>query len=135
MILESINRSGRSSFQKELGVFLTSEKPKWGRVTPVIFGGAGPSHGGGRNGPKMHNYGNLQNSRIFEKLGVYLERNVILGDSAVNNYVINGRPTRALSYKLTTATLALRIFKPKGSKRCVSWMGSNDCGLNNEGGA
>ena len=31
MILESINRSGRSSFQKELGVFLTSEKPKWGR--------------------------------------------------------------------------------------------------------
>ncbi|KAF3973956.1 hypothetical protein CMV_002666 [Castanea mollissima] len=63
-----------------------------------------------------------------------MERNVILGDSAINNSIINGRPTRAFSYKLTTATLALRIFKLEGGKRCVSWMGPNDRGLNNEGG-
>ena len=38
MIPESINRSGWSSFQKELGVFLTGEKPRRGGVTLDIPG-------------------------------------------------------------------------------------------------
>ena len=135
MIPESINRSGWSSFQKELGVFLTGEKPRRGGVTLDIPGSASPSDGGGRSrkGQKMHNYGNIQKSRIFEKLGVNLERNVIQGDSSINNSVINGRLTRAFIFKLITNTSALRIFKPKGGKRCVSMLEPNERGFNKEG--
>ena len=47
MIPESINRFGWTLFQKELGVFLTGEKPRMGGVIPDITGGAGPVDGGG----------------------------------------------------------------------------------------
>jgi len=47
MIPESINRFGWTLFQKELGVFLTGEKPRMGGVIPDITGGAGPADGGG----------------------------------------------------------------------------------------
>ena len=77
----------------------------------------------------MHNYGNLWKSRFFENLGVNLGKNVIQGDSTINRSVISGRPTCAFNFKLTSETLALRIFKPEGGKCCVSWLKPINRGL------
>ena len=129
MIPKSINWSRWTFFQKELGVFLTGEKPRMGGVIPDITGGAGLADGGGQNGQKMHNYGNLWKSRFFENLGVNLGKTVIQGDSTVNKSVISGKPTHAFNFKLTSETLALRIFKPEGGKCCVSWLKPINRGL------
>ena len=94
MIPKSINRSRWTLFQKELGVFLIGEKPRMGGVIPNITGGASPTDGSGRNGQKMHNYGNMWKSRFFENLGVNFGKNVIQGNSTVNKSVISGKPTR-----------------------------------------
>jgi len=58
-----------------------------------------------------------------------LGKNVIQGDSTVNRSVISGRPTCAFNFKLTSETLALRIFKPEGGKCCVSWLKPINRGL------
>ena len=133
MIPESINRSGWILFQKELGVFLIGETPRLGGVILDIPSGAGPANDSGRNGQKMHNYGNMQKSRFIENLGANLGRNVIQGDSTVKKSVISGRPTCAFNFQLTFETLALRIIKPKGGKHSVSWLEPNDRGLNKVG--
>lgn len=71
MILESSNRSSRSSFQKELGNFLSCEELRpLVRVTLENAGSVGLAASGGQNGQNMLNYGNQRNSRNFENLGV-----------------------------------------------------------------
>ena len=61
--------------------------------------------------------GRLGNFKILE---VFWDR--IKGDFAITILNINGRSTRKFVFKLTSANLALRVFKPDGGKQVVSWM-------------
>ena len=51
---------------------------------------------------------------------------MIHGDPIVNVSVINGRPMRAFNFKLTPAILALRVCKPEGGRRIVTYLGAKD---------
>ena len=109
MIPASTNRLGWSLFHKELGFFFSGDKSR-----PRNGGGSGdflPANGG-RNRQARNNYGNQQKLRNFEILGDKLGNNVILGDSTK----LNGRPTHAFTFKLTTENLALRVFKSEDGK-------------------
>ena len=64
---------------------------------------------------------------ILKKNGTKWGQNVIHGDSIENGSAINGnvsalygRPTRAFKFKLTTAFLTLRVYKPEGGRRVVT---------------
>ena len=79
----------------------------------------------------MSAYGHQQKFRNFEKFGAILGQNGIPGLPTVNGSVlngkvsvINGRPTQTVTFKLTHALLALRVSKPEGGKRSVTYMGS-----------
>ena len=43
-----------------------------------------------------------------------------------NVSALNGRPTRAFKFKLTLATLALRVCKVEGGRRFVTWLGAKE---------
>ena len=122
-------------FTKELDRFLSGANTVWveGRTSDDAVGG-GPMDGGEQNGKKSFNYGNQQKLRNFENTRVILGHNVIKGDSAVTISNINGRPTREFIFKLTTANLALRVFKSDGGKRVVSWMNLNNSHMSNKSG-
>ncbi|XP_030930036.1 uncharacterized protein LOC115955816 [Quercus lobata] len=110
MIPASTNCLGWSLFHKELGFFFSGDKSR-----PCNRGGSGdflPANGG-RNRLARNNYGNQRKLRNFEILGDKLGNNVILRDSTK----LNGRPTHAFTFKLTTENLALRVFKPEDGKR------------------
>ena len=96
-------------------------------------GGGGQSTGGDRSGKHFFAYGHQQKFRNFEKFGAILGQNGIPGVPTVNGSVlngnisiINGKPMRAFTFKLTLAFLALRVSKPKGGKRFVTCMGKKD---------
>ena len=55
--------------------------------------------------------GRMGNFKILE---VFWDR--IKGDFAITILNINGRSTRKFVFKLTSANLALRVFKPDGGK-------------------
>lgn len=76
-------------------------------------------------GKKIINYGNQRKTRNFQISRGILGHNMIKGDSAITVSNINGRPTREFVFKLTSAHLALRVFKPDKGKRVVSWMDPN----------
>ena len=82
-------------------------------------------------------YGKQRQSRDLENTGTLMGHNVILGDPGVNVFhenpgvnvsVINGRPTRVFKFKLTTANVASRIFKPESGRCVVKYLG--DMGIN-----
>ena len=109
MIPASTNRLGWSLFHKELGFFFSGDKSR-----PCNGGGSGDflPASGGRSRQARNNYGNQRKLRNFEILGDKLGNNVILGDSTK----LNGRPTHAFTFKLTTENLALRVFKSEDGK-------------------
>lgn len=73
MILERSNHSSWSSFQKELGNFLSCEELRLlVGMTLENAGSVGLAAIGGQNGQNMLNYGNQRNSRNFEKFGSQL---------------------------------------------------------------
>ena len=119
MIPASTNRLGWSLFHKELGFFFSGDKSR-----PRNRGGSGdfPPANGGRNRLARNNYGNQRKLRNFEILGDKLGNNVILRDSTK----LNGRPTHAFTFKLTTENLALRVFKPEDGKRKCFKLKTND---------
>ena len=94
-------------------------------------GGGGQSAGGDQSGKPLFAYGHQQKFRNFEKFGAILGQNGIPELPTVNGFVlngkvsvINGRPTRTVTFKLTPALLALRVSKPEDGKRFVTYMGS-----------
>ena len=96
-------------------------------------GGGGQSAGGGRNGKLLSVYGNQQKIRNFENFGTISGQNVIHGDlienvSIINGNVsvINGKPTQTFNFKLTPAILALRVCKPEGGRRFVTYLGAKE---------
>ena len=135
MIPTSSNHSGWCLFTKKLDRFLSSANIVWveGRTSDDAVGG-GPTDGGGQNGKKSFNYGNQKNLRNFENTRFILGHNMIKGDSAVTISNINGRTTHEFIFKLTTANLALRVFKSDRGKRDVSWMDPNNSHMSNKGG-
>ena len=79
----------------------------------------------------MSTYGHQQKFKNFEKFGAILGQNgnpglLTVNGSVLNSkvLVINGRPTRAVTFKLTPALLALRVSKLEGKKHSVTYMGS-----------
>jgi len=81
----------------------------------------------------MSVYGNLQKIRNFEKKGTKWGQNVIHGDFLENGSARNGnvstlygRTTWAFKFKLTPALLALRVCKPGGGRRVVSYLGAKE---------
>ena len=82
----------------------------------------GPLAGGGQNGKKLTSYDNQQKNGKFQNSGGILGYNGIKGDFSITVSNINGRPTHKFVFKLTSANLALRVFKPYGGKQVVSWM-------------
>ena len=84
-------------------------------------GGGGQSAGGDRIENLLFASGNQQKFRNFEKFGAILGQNRIpevpvgngLGLNG-NVLVINGRPMRACTIKMTPAFLALRVYKSEG---------------------
>ena len=75
----------------------------------------------------MPAYGHQQKFRKFEKFGAILGQNETPGVPPVNGSVlngkvsvINGRPTRAFTFKPTLDLLALRVCILKGGKRSVT---------------
>ena len=79
----------------------------------------------------MFAYGHQQKFRNFENFRANMEQNGIPGVPSINGLVLNGnvsvikgRPTRAFTFKLTPATLALKVCKPEGGKRSVTCMGT-----------
>ena len=123
MIPTSLNRSRWCVFQKELDKFLSgkntvlvAERTSKGSV------GGGPMAGGGQIGKKLINFGNQRKYGKFQNSGGNLGYNRIKGDSAITISNINGRPIRKFIFKLTSANLALRVFKPDGGKRVVLWL-------------
>ena len=90
-------------------------------------GGDGKLAGGGRSGKFLSNYGNQQQIRNFEKIGTFLGQNVMHGKPIENVSVIKGNvsafsgiPTRAFQFKLTPATLALRVCMTENGRRSVT---------------
>ena len=130
MIPASSNRAGWSLFQKELRIFCSGAKPiSLAKVSFNNGGGGGKLVGGGRSGKFLSVYGNQQKIRNFDKIGTFLG-NVMHGKSIENVSVIKGnvsaftgRPTRAFQFKLTPATLELRVCKPENGRRSVTWLG------------
>ena len=123
MIPASSNRADWSLFQREMRNFFTGAKPvSMAEVSSKNGGGGGgQSAGGDRSGNLLSTYGHQQKFRIFEKVGANLGQNGILGvpteDGSILNSnvsVINGRPTRTFTFKLTPAALALRVCTPEG---------------------
>ena len=81
----------------------------------------------------MSVYGNQQKIRNFENFGTISGQNVIHGDlienvSIINGNVsvINGKPTQTFNFKLTPAILALRVCKPEGGRRFVTYLGAKE---------
>ena len=71
--------------------------------------------------------------RNFEKFGAILGQNRIPRGHAENGLVlkgkisvINGKPTRTCTFKLTLACLALRVCKIEGGKRLVTYLDAKD---------
>ncbi|KAF3954810.1 hypothetical protein CMV_019889 [Castanea mollissima] len=127
MIPASSNCASWSLFQKELRYFFSGAKPV--SMAGVSFnngGGGGQSAAGGRSGKIMSVYGNQQKIRNFEKIGTKLGQNMIHGDPIINVSIINGKPTRAFNFKLTSAILALRVCKPEGGRRIVTCLGAKE---------
>ena len=134
MVPASSNRAGWSLFQRELKNFFFGAKPvSMAEVSSIKGGGGGQSAGGGWSGKLLSVFGNQQKIRNFEKFGTISGQNVIHGDPIENGSVINGkvsvkngRPTRAFNFRLTLAVLALRVCKPEGGRRFVTYLGAKD---------
>ena len=135
MIPASSNRAGWSLFQREMRNFFTGAKPVSMAEASSKNGGdgGGQSAGGDWSGNLLSAYSHQQKFRNFEKVGAILGQSGIPEVSTVNGLVlngnvsvINGRPTRAFTFKLTPATLALKVCKPEGGKRFVSCMDINE---------
>ena len=135
MIPASSNRADWSLFQREMrNFFIGAKLVSMAEVSSKNGGGrGGQSASGDRSGNLLSAYGHQQKFRNFEKVGANLGQNGILGVPIVNGLVlngnvsvINGRPTRAFTFKLTPATLALKVCKPEGGKRSVTCMGTNE---------
>ena len=137
MIPASSNCAGWSLFQRELKNFFTSAKPVSLAVSLAEVssknggGGGGQSVGGDQSGKLFSAYGHQQKFKNFEKFGAILRQNEnprlpSVNGSVLNGKVsvINGRPTQAVTFKLTPALLALRVSKLEGEKRSVTYMGS-----------
>ena len=124
MIPASLNRYGWCVFQKELNKFLSGENTVSvvERTSNGIVDG-GPMANGGQTSKKLINYGNQRKYGKFQNSRGILGYNGIKGDSAITISNNNGRPTCKFVFKLTFANLGLRVFKPDGGKRVVSWMG------------
>ncbi|KAF3967821.1 hypothetical protein CMV_008223 [Castanea mollissima] len=100
MIPASYNRAGWSLFQRELRSFFIGAKPaSLAEASSTIGGGGG---GGGKI------VGGNQSGKFL------------------STSVINGRPKRAFYFKLTPASLALRVCKPEGGKRKVICMDAKE---------
>ena len=134
MIPASSNRAGWTLFQKELRIFCYGAKPvSLDKVSLNKGGGGGQLAGGGQSGKSMPNFGNQQKFRNFEKIETKRGQNRLHGVSfeiglARNGNVsaLSGRPTRAFKFNLTPALLALRVCKPEGGKRVVTYLSSQD---------
>ena len=136
MIPASTNCVGWTLFQRELRNFFTSAKPvSMAEVSSINGdgGGGGQSAGEDRSGKLLSTLGNQQKLRNFKNFGTFLGQNGIPGVPSENGSVlngkvsvINGRPTRAFTFKLTPNILALRVCKPEGGKRIVSILGAKD---------
>ena len=135
MIPVSSNHASWSLFQREMRNFFTSANPvSMAEVSSKNGGSAGgQSAGGGRSGKILSAYGHQQKFRNFEKFGAILGQNWIPRVPTVNGSVlngnvsvINGRPMRAFTFKVTLAFLALRVSKPEGKKCYVTCMGTKD---------
>ena len=135
MIPASSNRAGWSLFQRELRNFSIGAKP--GSMVDVSSknggGGGGQSAGSDRSENLLSASGNQQKIKNFEKFGAILGQNRFLGvpvgnGSGLNGNVsvINGRPTRACTFKLTPEFLALRACKFEGGKHTVTNLGAKD---------
>ena len=81
----------------------------------------------------MSAYGHQQKFKNFEKVGANLGQSGIPEVPIVNGLVlngnvlvINGRSTRTCIFKLTPATLALKVCKTEGGKRSVYCMDKNE---------
>ena len=131
MIPTSSNCVGWSLFQRELKNFFTSAKPvSLVEVSSKNGGGEGGQFAGGdQNGKPLSTYGHQQKFRNFEKFGAILGQNGIpelptVNGSVLNGKVsvINGRPMRNVTFKLTPALLALRVSKPEDGKRFATYM-------------
>uniref|UniRef100_A0A7N2R0U5 Rx N-terminal domain-containing protein n=1 Tax=Quercus lobata TaxID=97700 RepID=A0A7N2R0U5_QUELO len=120
MIPASLNRSGWCVFQKELDKFLSGENfVSVAERTLEGSVGGGPMAGGGQNGKQLIGFGNQRKFGNFQNSRGY---NGIKGDFAITVSNLNGRPIHKFIFKLTSANLALRVFKPDGGKRVVSWL-------------
>ena len=131
MIPASSNRAGWSLFQKELRNFCSGAEPLSLAKGSFNNGdGGGKLAGGGRSGKFLSYYGYQQKIRNFEKIGTFLGQNVMHGKPIENVsvkkgnvFAFTGRPTRAFQFKLTPATLALRVCKSENGRRSVTWLG------------
>nr|POF21481.1 hypothetical protein CFP56_18520 [Quercus suber] len=135
MIPASSNRAGWSLFQREIRDFFTGAKPvsMAEASSKNGGGGGGQSAGGDRSGKILSAVGHQRKFRNFEKLGAILGQNRIPEGHAENGLVlkrkvsvINGRPTRTCTFKLTPACLALRVCKMEGEKRSVTYLDAKD---------
>ena len=134
MIPASSNRAGWSLFQREMRNFFTSAKPvAMAEASSKNGGGGGGQYASGdRSGNLLSAYGHQQKFRDFEKVGANLGQSGIPEVPTVNGLVlngnvsvINGRPTWTCIFKLTPATLALKVCKTEGGKRSVYGMDKN----------
>ena len=131
MIPASSNRAGWSLFQREMRDFSIGAKPiSMAEATSKNGGGGGgQSAGGDQSGKILSVVGHQRKFRNFEKFGAILGQNKIPGGHAENGLVlkgkvsvINGRPTRTCTFKLTPACLALRVCKSEEGKRFVTYL-------------
>nr|POF16721.1 hypothetical protein CFP56_71157 [Quercus suber] len=95
MVPASSNQSGWCLFTKELDRLLSASNTIWveGKSADEAVGG-GSTKGGGQDGKKSFNIGDLRKLRNFEIFRVVLGHNVQKGVSAVTVSSKNGRPTR-----------------------------------------
>ena len=135
MMPASSNRAGWSLFQREMRNFFTGAKPvSMAEASSKNGGGGGDqSTSGDRSGKLLSTYGHQQKFRNFENFGAILGQNGIPGVLTVNGSVlngkvsvINGRPTRDFTFKLTPGFFALRVCRPEGGKRSIICMGTKD---------
>ncbi|KAM4071309.1 hypothetical protein ACB094_11G052800 [Castanea mollissima] len=126
MVPASSNRSRWCFFTKELDRFLSGSNTVWveGRTSDEVVGG-NPTNDGGHNGKKSFKIGNQRKLRNFEISRAISRHDMLKGDTVVTISSINGRPTRKFTFELTSANLALRVFKLDGGKRVVTWMNPN----------
>ena len=123
MIPASSNHAGWSLFQREMRDFFTGAKPvSMAEVSSKNGGGGGgQSAGGDRSGKILSIVSHQRKFRDFEKFGAILGQNRIPKGHVENGLVlkgkvlvINDRPTRTCTFKLTPACLALRVCKIDG---------------------